>query len=97
MMGAYGSPDLYPYDDKQKIQRRTIKLFGFRSGKAWKKFLSILYLIPLVLLALFSLILGVRDVHGYDIIIDRVQSLLIISMLATPYIIFSDFGSRRRG
>ena len=97
-MGVYGSPELYPFDNKPEPEVITPhgKLLGFRSGKLWKKIISVLYLGFLALLAI-SVIFGKNtQLTGYDLIVNDLQSLVVILFLGVTLHIFVGLQIQRK-
>lgn len=95
-MGAYGSPELYPYENNSNSENMAQhgKLLGFRSGKLWKKIFSVLYLFVLAIMLLVVIFGRNTALSKNDIIVNNLQSLVVIAFLGSPYIFLSDYKLR---
>ena len=71
--------------------KKLSKLLGFRTNTAWKKVLSILYLI-FCLLYLISVIFAEKYVNitNYDFMISQICDFLIFVIMISPYIFLSN-------
>lgn len=66
-------------------------LLGFRSNKAWKKVLSVLYIIFFGIVALAGMSGGREgQVTVYDFVIDKIWSFILILTFFSPYIFLSN-------
>ena len=65
-------------------------MLGFRSNKLWKKILSITYLVFWGIMFLASMLDGkFKNITTYDFIITKIQNLILLTILASPYIFLS--------
>ena len=69
---------------------RKAKLLGFRSNKAWKKVLSIIYLV-FVGLVVFGTVLTINTINSANDVVTTIEGLLFIT---APYIFLSNFKLR---
>jgi len=66
-------------------------MLGFRSNKLWKKILSITYLVFWGIMFLASMLDGkFKNITTYDFIISKIQNLILLIILASPYIFLSN-------
>lgn len=65
-------------------------MLGFRSHKLWKKILSVTYLVFWGIIFLVSMLDGkFKNITTYDFIITKIQNLILLTILASPYIFLS--------
>ncbi len=66
-------------------------MFGFRSGKLWKKILSITYLVILGIIFLSVMLDGkFKNITIYDFVINKIKNLILLTVFATPHIFLSN-------
>ena len=72
-------------------------MLGFRSNKLWKKVLSITYLVFWGIMFLASMLDGkFKNITTYDFIISKIQNLILLIILASPYIFLSNTNLRSK-
>lgn len=72
------------------------KLFGFRSGKPWKRPLAVLYYAMCLVVLWFSFATPLPVAAGiYDRILYRLSGVVIVAWMASPSIFLSDTPMRR--
>ena len=77
--------------DTNAPTKRTHNLFGFRSNKWWKKVLSAFYLSFCAIMLIGALLSDkTGKITTYDYIIDKIHSLILLSILFSPYIFLSN-------
>lgn len=74
--------------ENNKKSRKEYRLLGFRSNKAWKKVISILYMI---IIGFFSIVYF----STIDSINDAITSVEGLMMLVSPYVFLSNFKIRK--
>lgn len=83
----------YEYKKESKYQIERLKLFGFRSGIAWKMIPALFYYL-IVGLILYSSIVGeIREFkfEEYDYILLILKYIFLVILLYSPAIFLSDF------
>lgn len=77
--------------DNKKIFKERCSMLGFRSNKLWKKILSFTYLVFWGIMFLASMLDGkFKNITTYDFIISKIQNLILLIILASPYIFLSN-------
>lgn len=87
-----------PKRKESKYQIERMKLFGFRSGIAWKMIPTLAYYI-LVGFILFSSIMGeIQYFHfeQYDVVLTILKYIFLFIMAYSPAIFLSDFGYNKK-
>ena len=67
------------------------RLLGFRSGKVWKKILSLMYLVFFGFFSLISLLDGkYPNISMYDFVIGKIATLIFFGIFFTPFLFLSN-------
>lgn len=93
-----GSYEFAPEKKDSKYEIKRMKLFGFRTGAAWKMIPALFYY-ALALLVIISSIMGeIRefDFNSLDVVLCGLKYIFIFIVAFSPAIFLSDFGYREK-
>ena len=83
----------YEYKKESKYQIERLKLFGFRSGIAWKMIPALFYYVIMGLILYSSIVGEVREFkfEEYDYILLVLKYIFLTVLLYSPAIFLSEF------
>lgn len=78
-------------NDELKEQNKSKALLGFRTDKAWKKIISVVYLVFCVAFAVFTIFEGRKgQITLFDYLINKISGVVLTLALFSPYILLSN-------